>query len=161
MVYCKVVDCKSNSDKVKVSWHHFPHEPALRRQWIARLNRQNYVWKPSHRICGLHFRDPEDFISPSPQQALKYNYPRRRHDLVSGTVPSLQLGKKKADTLGHSSSAVSTKKPRMGAIKRQNLQVSLRISVCNFWIHVELVMLCLFSPNGWTFQTDLVHSYCW
>ena len=118
MVYCKAVGCSSDSNNknLKVTWHSFPRDQNLRRQWMNRINRQNYeekYWRPTHKICGLHFRDPEDFRFPSPKQAVLLEYKPGRHELASGVVPTLNLGKTKD----------VSKKPRMAAVKRQNLQV--------------------------------------
>lgn len=64
---CCVPDCKNNTKfNRNVSWHTFPKDIHIRKQWILRINcrptgKQGKFskWSPSnhHRICGAHFNE--------------------------------------------------------------------------------------------------------
>ena len=131
MVYCKVVGCKSDSNRkdLRVSWHRFPKDDRLRRQWISRINRLGYCekdWLPSHVICGLHFVDPDDFVSPSPSQAESLGYKRGRFDLKTGVIPSVKLGKEDDPNSRSMCDKLppTARKKSLARVKRENLQVS-------------------------------------
>lgn len=60
---CCVPGCDNNTLRDRhVSFHKFPKDEKLKKEWIRRINRQGHdgrfaLWKPSehHRICGAHF----------------------------------------------------------------------------------------------------------
>ena len=120
MPYCKVVGCKTRPGKgCTTTWHHLPRDENLRRQWIKRINRVGYTekdWMPIHCVCGLHFIDPDDYVYPSPSQAVSLGFDKKRFILKENAVPSLSLGKP----------AAACEKPRRKSLaiqKRQNIEV--------------------------------------
>lgn len=59
---CAVVNCTNNTEKNReVSWHIFPSEEHLRKEWIKRIGRAGagpftmFVPSKSSKICGAHF----------------------------------------------------------------------------------------------------------
>ena len=115
-MYCKVVGCVSDSKHTRTTWHRFPKCEHLRKIWLAKINRLNYGWREGHHICGRHFADPDDFVSPSPMQAEELKLTgKRRFNLKANATPSLLLGKRE-----------EMKKPRhsLALAKRQNIAVS-------------------------------------
>ena len=54
MVYCTAVGC-NNNQLSNTTFHRYPKDPELRRQWLERAGRSG--WKPSTTsvLCGEHF----------------------------------------------------------------------------------------------------------
>ena len=122
MVYCKVVGCKSASSSVNtennrsLTWHKFPRDPNIRRQWLAVKSEKLRRKRDVHRICGRHFVDPDDFVTHSPSQFKELGLSgNTRFSLKETAVPSQLLGK-----------PADEEKPRrriMAVVKKPNLQV--------------------------------------
>lgn len=81
MVYCCVPYCRSSSrNKEGVSFHQFPSNSDLFKQWLQVISRDNFTINdksPSSVVCSKHFKQ-EDFIP-----GLKLR------KLVSNAVPSI------------------------------------------------------------------------
>lgn len=52
--------------------HQFPAQDDIRQQWIAKLNRNNFVANKHSRVCSIHFPDGRPTkINPVPQLLLE------------------------------------------------------------------------------------------
>ncbi|XP_076383492.1 THAP domain-containing protein 2-like isoform X2 [Megalopta genalis] len=53
---CCFKDCKEkqNSDE-KISFHQFPNDPELRKQWIQAVQRENFKPSSQTKVCSKHF----------------------------------------------------------------------------------------------------------
>ena len=55
---CCVPGCYSNSKKQKkLSFHKFPQDDTLRKKWIGKIKRKDFVPTEHHRVCSLHFKN--------------------------------------------------------------------------------------------------------
>ena len=79
MVYCVAVGVPTEQ---VYSFHTFPADEKLRRQWIARLSQDKYTWKEKYQLCSEHFRDEDFVISHTAARNLGFK---------PGTVPSVKL----------------------------------------------------------------------
>ena len=61
MIYCTAVGCHNNHLS-NTSFHRYPKDPELRRQWLERAGRAG--WRPSANsvLCGEHF-DRDCFVN--------------------------------------------------------------------------------------------------
>lgn len=56
--WCSAVFCTNNSNTTpKVSFHRFPSDSSLCKQWVTAVRRKNWEPKPSSRLCSAHFTD--------------------------------------------------------------------------------------------------------
>ena len=62
MVYCSAVGCNNDSRyvgrKQGVSYHRFPTDDKLLKEWLAKLSRLDLVVTKDSRVCSFHF-EPE------------------------------------------------------------------------------------------------------
>ena len=89
MPSCAVVGCQTGYYKsnAKYQLHLFPKGEDLRKAWIECLNRSDYVYKPTHRICSKHFL-PSAFV-PDEENVDKKGRKRKRQNLKQRAVPTL------------------------------------------------------------------------
>ena len=71
------------------SFHAFPENEHLRKQWIGRINRKHYTWTKTHRVCSDHFL-PSDFVI-SHEAAKNLGYQPGKFQLKENVVPSIKL----------------------------------------------------------------------
>ena len=59
MVYCCAVGCSNDSrfvSKVQgISFHHFPTEVSLLKEWLAKISRVGLAVTKDTRLCSVHF----------------------------------------------------------------------------------------------------------
>ncbi|XP_060847209.1 uncharacterized protein LOC132926823 [Rhopalosiphum padi] len=91
---CAVSTCVNYSGKLKqdgisnISFHRFPKNSALQKEWILKCKRADN-WNPSSSfICSAHFKDDE-FIRDLQAELLGYAPKGRR--LIPDVIPSLNL----------------------------------------------------------------------
>ena len=139
MPYCKVVGCNTRPEKGCVTtWHLFPRDIHIKKQWFRRINRVGFSvedWKAQHGICGRHFLD-EDYVYPSPAQALSLGYEKKSFRLKEDAVPSQNMGKPAASSSASSCQTQTVNKPRpsLARQKRQNLEVRMYCLSYNCYI---------------------------
>ncbi|KAJ8913046.1 hypothetical protein NQ315_002063 [Exocentrus adspersus] len=95
---CAVAICKSNSEKAKksgqhISFHSFPSDMGIRKEWVRRCHRKD-MFDPKHKkVCSMHFtvEDYEDAI----QAQIMNVVPKR---LRKQAIPTLNLMPKAKET---------------------------------------------------------------
>ena len=59
MVYCAAYGCKNDSRKINikdgVSYHRFPKDEKLLREWLAKIARADFTPTKESRLCSQHF----------------------------------------------------------------------------------------------------------
>lgn len=58
--YCSVPQCRSYATDPDISFHIYPKEKQLRKEWLVKL-RMGKLNSKSSTVCSRHFRD-EDFV---------------------------------------------------------------------------------------------------
>ncbi|XP_063545810.1 uncharacterized protein LOC134753798 [Cydia strobilella] len=78
---CSVPDCseKRSRNPKKYSFHRFPTDPELRREWLRAITRETLTPANSSLVCGKHFV-PECFLPTAKRKILK-----------RGSIPTLFL----------------------------------------------------------------------
>uniref|UniRef100_A0A3B5LJJ2 THAP domain-containing protein 1 n=1 Tax=Xiphophorus couchianus TaxID=32473 RepID=A0A3B5LJJ2_9TELE len=71
------------SSKHNLSFHGFPSDPELRRQWLVNIHRYKLKLTPHSKVCGLHF---------TPDQLLQSKTTGGRGMENKGGVPVLLYG---------------------------------------------------------------------
>ncbi|XP_064608994.1 uncharacterized protein LOC135473107 [Liolophura sinensis] len=76
---CCVVGCKHNSNHVKANGQRYrffriPSDSSMRKQWMAKINRADFVPKKHSRVCDEHFVDKEPSVY-HPVPCLNMGYP--------------------------------------------------------------------------------------
>ena len=78
MVYCSAVGCNNDSRyvgrKQGVSYHRFPTDDKLLKEWLAKLSRLDLVVTKDSRVCSLHF-EPECYKRDLKAELLGLNLP--------------------------------------------------------------------------------------
>ena len=89
MVYCIASGCTSDSCR-NTGFHFFsfPKVEKLQKVWVDKLQRKNYVWKSTHRICSAHFVESDYERSPVAMASLGYKY-KVQPRLKDSAVPSV------------------------------------------------------------------------
>ncbi|XP_013408482.1 uncharacterized protein LOC106172366 isoform X2 [Lingula anatina] len=82
VVYCKSIGFGPTEDGRKITYHKFPKDKALRKQWLANIKREegeSFQIKAYTKVCSLHFKE-EDF---------EYVVYCGRRYLLPGSVPTI------------------------------------------------------------------------
>lgn len=97
MVRCAVFACKSNNKKTlknpannenSISYHSFPKNEGLCKEWINKCSRSDKFSTKNARICSKHF-SADDFERTLMHELLNIeNVPKK---LKVGTIPTLNL----------------------------------------------------------------------
>ena len=68
MVHCVAFGCHNKSDRRKpgqrISFFSFPKDKSMRNSWIILMKRNNYTWKPTHKLCSDHFTTDQYKVNP-------------------------------------------------------------------------------------------------
>ena len=102
MPSCMVLGCLSGTgrEQLKYSSSKFPKSPELRNKWLEKINRPDYEFVESGRICHKHFQD-DDFVENSENLGSRGKPLKcKRTRLKPNAVPSLYLSNDKMDVLG-------------------------------------------------------------
>ena len=90
MVYCSAVGCNSDSryvgSKQGVSYHRFPTDDKLLKEWLAKLSRLDLVVTKDSRVCSLHF-EPEGYKRDLKAELLGLT--STQHNLKPDAVPTI------------------------------------------------------------------------
>uniref|UniRef100_A0A0A9XHZ6 THAP domain-containing protein 10 n=1 Tax=Lygus hesperus TaxID=30085 RepID=A0A0A9XHZ6_LYGHE len=84
---CSVMNCDNTSRKrdelgLDISFHRFPRDLTLQKEWIRRCRPLNYVNILNRQVCSIHFE---------PQYFCKKHKPNSKSKLVDGALPTLYL----------------------------------------------------------------------
>ena len=92
MPTCCVVKCPNGSSSANsCRSFRFPPEtsPALRREWLTRINRQDYEITQNSAVCELHFAD--DAFIPESENKDSFGRQRKKSRLKPLAYPTLHL----------------------------------------------------------------------
>ena len=139
MVLCAAYGCNSRSDKgVKVSFHQFPKDEKVRKQWIDRLNRGGSAFqkfKPTHhKLCGKHFEEDQFERNFANKIGCEEEFRKR---LKSDAIPTIFPNEHKQQ---ERRSAAKIQDKRLKFEVRSIFQMYLYVHVCTY-IH-DLPKVC-------------------
>ena len=85
--YCSVYGCNASGfDTVDgISFHKFPENEKLKRAWISRLRRENWVPSSTSYVCSRHFNESD------------FKVTEKRRRLLATAVPSLYSRSQEGD----------------------------------------------------------------
>ena len=90
MVYCSAVGCNNDSRyvgrKQGVSYHRFPTDDKLLKEWLAKLSRLDLVVTKDSRVCSFHF-EPECYERDLKAELLGLK--STQHHLKPDAVPTI------------------------------------------------------------------------
>ena len=121
MVYCFAVDCRNDSNKTKgISYHRFPKDPTLCKEWLAKISRKNgnILLTKDSVVCSEHFT-PDCFQRNLRAELVGAKY---KATLKPGSVPTIF------------SHRPPPKKPRLSSEKRTKEQEKkeVRTNLANY-----------------------------
>ena len=119
MVYCNAVGCNNDSryvgSKQGVSYHRFPTDDKLLKEWLAKLSRLDLVVTKASRVCWLHFK-PECYKRDLKAELLALASTQRH--LKPDTVPTIFDHRRK-------------KKPRLSSERRLQERSKQEVRIVN------------------------------
>ena len=90
MVYCSAVGCNNDSryvgKKEGVSYHKFPAEQKLQKEWLAKISRLDLKVTKDSRVCSVHF-EPECYERDLKAELLQLK--SSKCELKPGAVPTI------------------------------------------------------------------------
>lgn len=117
MVHCVVFGCSAVQKKNPGrSFHQFPNDKKLKRMWIIRINRKDWLPRPGSRVCSYHFKT-EDFCRKRPSD-VPVEFRKRR--LKKDAVPSCNLRGEEEDTRAYKSKTCTAKRDTATADEESN-----------------------------------------
>ena len=101
MPTCIVIGCTSGSgrEKYKCTSVLLPKSPSHRTKWLEKINRPDYEFLDSARICHKHFHE-NDFI-PYSKNIDSKGQPKKKRHLKPTAIPSLYLSGNEVDESIH------------------------------------------------------------
>lgn len=119
--YCSVPGCKGYATDKGRSFHRYPQNPTVRRQWIDAL-KVRPVQSPHSSVCSKHFK-PEDFRRP-PLVFPSMTW-RTRRTLKPFAVPSENLPRHGWNLRPKKKKTVKPRKPTSGRPSKPQLRLKL------------------------------------
>ena len=110
---CAVYGCRVGYNALNGDYqlHCFPKREDMKKEWIERMNRENYKNKPGHRICSKHFE--EDCFVRDLLNVDKQNRKRKLRRLKPKAIPTLYMkGGEAVDEAGAEADAPAPRNPR-------------------------------------------------
>ena len=77
-----------------VTYHRFPPDESIRKIWIFRIPKKDFVWKDYKRLCSNHFKssDYKEESTDSNKWRKNKGEKLKRKELKHGALPSIWLG---------------------------------------------------------------------
>jgi len=146
---CAVETCSMRSGRDKgVCMFRFPKDPKLKKTWVIKCRRENYVVTKHSKVCEKHFEDSDFVVSRAFAASVGYDM-NLRLQLKPDAVPTI-IPEPKSKT----SSSSKRKLPRISMAweKRRRLEVkyfNLINGICCHCmsqtnIHLSVYVHCLF-----------------